>query len=159
MRWRLLKLDLPYLVGELFIVILGVSIALAAEQWRQENLENELASQYLERLIQDIEFEVQSRNGLIRSTEVKNNSLEASLAWIGNPDMSENAVSTLLDNLTNGAQRAFGAGIQGRRTTFDDLVSTGNLGLIDDLEHLDIHEQVGKTYEKKILAFIEKSIQ
>jgi hypothetical protein len=33
MRWRLLKLDLPYLLGELLIVILGVVIALSADRW------------------------------------------------------------------------------------------------------------------------------
>jgi len=34
MRWRHLKLDFPYLLGELVIVVLGVSIAFAVEQWR-----------------------------------------------------------------------------------------------------------------------------
>jgi len=58
MRWRLLKLDIPYLVGELFIVILGVSIALAADQWRQSRNSNDLANQYVSRLIQDLDVDI-----------------------------------------------------------------------------------------------------
>jgi hypothetical protein len=134
MRWRLSKLDFSYLVGELIIVILGVTIALAAEQWRQNISDQEIENQYIERLIQDIEFDQVIRDRFRVSSNIKTDALDAALNWIISPNLSQSGISQFLQDLTDGAQRAYAAGIFARRNTFDELVSTGSLGLISDVE-------------------------
>ena len=39
MLWRKFKLDWKYAIGELFIVVAGVLLALAIDQWNERRLE------------------------------------------------------------------------------------------------------------------------
>jgi hypothetical protein len=132
MRWRLLKLDLPYLIGELIIVILGVTIALAAEQWRQSENDRELEDQYLSRLIEGIEGDIERWNSLLASVELKNDALDNARNWIQASNDSRTVRDRYLQDLTDGARMAFGAGIVAGRTTFEELISSGNFILIED---------------------------
>jgi len=143
MRWRHLKLDLPYLGGELIIVVLGVTIALAAEQWRQAQNDGELAEQYRSRLVEDIESDILRLNSLLGNLELKNRSLDNAQDWIRSPDNSKVAIDIYLQSLTDGSRMAFGSGVTARRITFDELISSGNLDLISSI---DIRESLFNYY-------------
>ena len=77
MRWRYLKLDLPYLFGELVIVVAGVAIALVANGAYEDWKEGRVEASYLQRIGADLENgftrlntkvrrNVQSRDGALR---------------------------------------------------------------------------------------------
>ena len=57
MRWRLHRLDWPYAVGELIIVVAGVLIALAVDQWNSDRLERVEEVEIIEQLISDLNID------------------------------------------------------------------------------------------------------
>ena len=59
MFWRKFKMDWPYAIGELFIVTIGVLIALAFGEWNSDRLERAEEFDVLSRLISDIEMDVE----------------------------------------------------------------------------------------------------
>ena len=59
MFWRKFKMDWPYAFGELFIVTIGVLIALAFGEWNSDRLERAEEFDVLSRLISDIEMDVE----------------------------------------------------------------------------------------------------
>ena len=58
MKWRYLKLDWKYAIGELVIVTAGVLFALALGQWRQEQADHELELEYVSRLKIDLHADI-----------------------------------------------------------------------------------------------------
>ena len=143
MRWRYLKLDLPYLGGELIIVVLGVTIALAAEQWRQAENDRLLADQYISRLIASIEGDIVRWNSLMIAVEYKNSALDRAKNKTDTKDKAILEIDGYLQDLTDGARMAFGSGIVAGTTTFDELVSSGNFTLIEDAT---LRESIARYY-------------
>jgi hypothetical protein len=132
MRWRFLKLDLPYLLGELVIVVLGVSIAFAVEQWRTDRSELVQEKLFIDRLVQDIDEDVERWSYMQKSLGEKNEALSKAYSWLQNPDMTDEGISGFLGNLVDGAQRAYGAGLVGRSATFEEITNTGQLNALND---------------------------
>lgn len=132
MRWRFLKLDFPYLMGELAIVVLGISIAFSVEQCRMDKVAAEQEQLIIDRLLQDIEAETNRWGFLQDSLKTKGAALDKALDWVRNPDFTEAAVTQYLDNLVSGAQRAYGVGLVASTATFDELTSTGLLNALED---------------------------
>ncbi len=64
MRWRLLKLDWAYAIGEFIIVIAGVLIALTIDQWNDGRLQTNFALFYSVFKDQQINRVFQDENGL-----------------------------------------------------------------------------------------------
>ncbi len=54
MRWRLRKLDWPYAIGELIIVVAGVLIALAVDQWNSDRMARVEEGEIIEQLISSL---------------------------------------------------------------------------------------------------------
>ena len=59
MIWRKFKLEWSYAVGELLIVVIGVLIALAIDQWNGERLERLQEVDSVSRLIVDLETDLE----------------------------------------------------------------------------------------------------
>ena len=132
MRWRFVKLDFPYLLGELVIVVLGVSIAFAVEQRRIDQSELVEEKQFIDRLIQDVDEDIVRWGYMQQSLAEKNTALTKARLWLKDPDMTDKGISEFLDNLIDGAQRAYGAGMVGRSATFEEITNTGQLNALDD---------------------------
>jgi hypothetical protein len=132
LRWRLLKLDFPYLIGELVIVVLGVVIALAAnglfEDWREKQLEG----RYLHRIAQDMDTgygslrEFQEKNRLSRSATAK---LMDVLDRDGADLVDKDA---LLENFLYAAKTGGTISQMRHDVTFNELVSAGRFNVITD---------------------------
>ena len=132
MRWRHLKLDFPYLLGELVIVVLGVSIAFAVEQWRNDRSDMVDEKLFIDRLVQDIDEDIERWGYMQKSLGEKNDALSKAYHWLQNPDMTNEGISGFLGDLINGAQRAYGAGLIGRSATFEEITNTGQLNALND---------------------------
>ena len=131
MKWRYLKLDLPYLLGELVIVVVGVIIALAAngayEDWKEGRIEID----YLQRISTDLEIGAAQ----LSNRERRNSrSLAAGRRLIDLLDRQSPDENDVLVNFLYTAQTGGTASDSSHDTTFRELVSTGNLNIIRDPE-------------------------
>jgi len=139
MRWRFLKLDWKYAIGELVIVTAGVLIALAATGWVEDEREKELERSYIQRLIQDLETDIASIVSIRNLTE-----LRAEYAQIVIDSFESGSINVPPTKFVEAVE--FGSYFSYpsyATTTIDDLMSTGNLRLIRDE---DIKEIVANYY-------------
>lgn len=127
MLFRKLELDWRYAVGELFIVVAGVMIALAADGWLKDKSDHALEREYLVALAADLASD---------TAELSTNiALAARRAELGQDVLLAMAGDTVLDPayLAVAVERAmYFAYPAYSRSTISDLMSTGNLRLLRD---------------------------
>lgn len=131
MKWRLLKLDWKYAVGELIIVTLGVMIALYADRWNTQQSIKENEIEYVERLIADLR-EDQARLDIAQGFLARKNP-SLSLVYddlCTQSQVSENA-SELVHHFSEGVILGFSQPFA-RTDSYDEILSTGNLSIIAD---------------------------
>ena len=75
MFWRKFRLDWSYAIGELFIVTIGVLVALAIGAWNSERLEKAEEFDILSRLISNIEADLKEYDDRLLSIDEKEESL------------------------------------------------------------------------------------
>jgi len=131
MLWRKLRLDWPYLVGELLIVTLGVLIALALDSSNDARLAHRVENEILGRLISDIESDTALFTDWSKNLEEKLVALGRVSEVLSNPESELNDSLAFLSEIVAGSYYGWNQPIVSS-TTFDELVSSGNLGLVDD---------------------------
>ena len=120
MRWA-------QVVLELALLVLGILIALAVDGWMDDRRDARLERQYLERLARDLDQNV----GILREfAEFEEKQIAdgvlAYRALRGVEPGEREAVSRAIDHVATRRTVRF------VRATYEDLLSTGNLGLIRD---------------------------
>ncbi len=75
MFWRKFKLDWSYAVGELLIVVIGVLIALAIDQWNDDRLEKLEEVDAVARILTDIQTDLQDFDFRLKAVDAKEESL------------------------------------------------------------------------------------
>lgn len=147
MRWRLLKLDLSYAVGELFIVTVGVLIALALDGWNDNRLAHIEESRTIDRLISDLQEDLERLRGQADALDGKEASLLRLRAILSSADPAGAApivdAARFLQDVIDGARYGRNQ-IEARRTTFGELLSSGRFGLIRDPE---LRELINEYYD------------
>lgn len=131
MFWRKFKMDWTYAIGELFIVTIGVLIALAFGEWNSERLERAEEFDVLSRLISDIEMDVEGFGTRLMFIDRKEESLfrvKSALSNGGPPNTTE-----FLHDIIKGADFGWMQGSV-NRMTFDDLLGSKGLAIISDTE-------------------------
>lgn len=145
-QWQMARVALAQFV----IIVTGVLVALAVDQWRNKRSDLALETQYVERLINDLAADTANYAGYGRRLERKASLLktlitnEAADLKVLNPD-------TQLALLTNSGVIALPAI---RSSTFEELQSTGRLGLIRSVKVRDGLARYYSGYEhiSRILA-------
>ena len=126
-----LKLDWKYFVGELLIVTLGVLIALALDSWNDARVELRLEDEILDQLVSDIEADTLLFATWSAELEAKLDALDRVSAILSDPNSEIGDSVAFLRSIVVGSE--YGWDQPGlNRTTFDELVSSGSLGLISD---------------------------
>ena len=117
---------------DFFIVVVGILIAFQITEWSEQRQDASLETTYLNRLAADLDETI---NHLSRRDEQQTELkviIENALAIINNGEASDQevieAVNLYVSKGTNLSD------FKVTRTTFDDLQSTGNLGLIKNQE-------------------------
>jgi hypothetical protein len=120
MRWT-------QLVLELALLILGILIALAVDGWMDDRRDARLERAYLERLERDLQQNLVILDGFIdfESRQTADGVL-VYRGLRGAPGIEREAIAAGLNHLAN--RRT----LRLMRATYQDLLSTGNLGLIRD---------------------------
>jgi len=124
---RKFRLDWSYAIGELFIVTIGVLVALAIGAWNSERLEKAEEFDILSRLISDIKIDLREYDYRLTSIDEKEESLlrvRSALAGDGPQNVTQ-----FLNDLIIGANYGWNQG-SAQRATFNDLLGSGRLGVI-----------------------------
>jgi hypothetical protein len=127
--WRKFRLDWSYAVGELFIVTIGVLVALAIGAWNSERLEKAKEFEILSRFISEIETDLLEYESRLLSIDEKEESLlriRSALAGDGPQDITQ-----FLNDIIIGANYGWDQGTA-QRATFIDLLGSGRLGIISN---------------------------
>ena len=126
MLWRKLHLNWRYALGEFFIVVLGVLVALWIENWNSDRKDHILESEYVSSLIADLELDDASiRDAMQFAEHIANNGRRVLKSiedrqFTGTPEDFVRSV-----NLTSYLRFPTYS-----RTTINDLMATGNLRLL-----------------------------
>jgi hypothetical protein len=129
--WRKSKLDWSYAIGELFIVTIGVLIALAIGAWNSDRLERAEEFDILSRLVTDIEVDLREYDQRLPSMDKKEESLlrVRSALYGGGPQ----DIKQFFNDIVAGANYGWNQGAT-QRGTFNDLLGSGSLRIIANPE-------------------------
>ena len=131
MLWRKFKLDWSYAIGELTIVTVGVLIALAVDQWNTDRLERAEESAYISRIMGDLNKDIGMLGYRLQALEQKANSLRRVSHQLDSGLIEDKP--QFLQDVVIGANFGWNQG-RPNRATYDDLLGSGNLGLISEHE-------------------------
>jgi len=126
-----LRRPIPWgrLVGEFVVIVTGVLVALAADSWNDRRLERVEEREYLERLFASVARDTTNYVSILSWIDQK----EAGLARLDSV-LSSSAASydadQLLVDLTAAPNYGWNVGPIAAEATFEDLRSSGKLGLI-----------------------------
>jgi len=125
-RWR-------WLVGEVFVVIIGILAALSIEQAWSDRLDRNLELKYLKTIRSAVQADIGFIDDYLQERlKIKMNAIEAVGPVVrGLAPVPEN-VELFLTNIGMGAIGGVSPTYVVKRETYDDLVSTGNLRLVSD---------------------------
>lgn len=163
MLWRKFKLDWTYAIGELTIVTVGVLIALAVDQWNSDRLAGIEEAAYVSRLISDIEQDIRYLENQIIALDQK----QESLARVADQLRS----GLITDHLEFFQDAVIGANYGWNQTTavratYDDLLGSGNFGLINDhrvrilvADYYDDFEGGGRRIEERETEYPDLSYE
>jgi hypothetical protein len=112
------------------VIVGSILLAFGIEAGWARMQERSLAADYVARVERDLQVDT-SRWGEDEVLIRKGVALDEAWVWLKDPDFAAPAVERFLANLTFGAQRAYGLGINAERSAFDELVSTGHFQLLD----------------------------
>lgn len=133
MRWRFSKLNWSYGFGELIIIVAGVLIALAVDQWNRDRLDRLEEGEIVERLISDFKMDLGNLESQLQSLERKEASLirVRSVLTTANPPLQDPI--EFLRDIVVGANYGWNQ-MEARRTTINELLGAGKFALIRDTQ-------------------------
>jgi hypothetical protein len=120
---RLLAEMWPAYLIEVIVIILGITITLALEEWRDGQKEDRLAAVYLKNLKADIDSDRQTLAYAIKGSTAVTATGNVLLYGQPSPVVTDTGLRSLLAR----------PGFTTRDATFSDLKSSGNLHLIADI--------------------------
>jgi hypothetical protein len=120
----------PAYLIEILVIILGISITLAFEQWKEANREDSLEKIYLGNLLTEVQGDIVALRDVCSSTQSILSCGSEILQSIQNPPESKLTV----ERLNTDVRRLLGRPkFLAHDATFSDLKSSGNLHLIKDI--------------------------
>ncbi len=143
MHWRLLKLNWSYGLGELIIVIVGVLIALAIEQWNSSRLDRVEEKIIVQRLASDVRANIERLETGLSVLDEKEASLIRVTSALSQNGARPDDPTEFLRAVIIGANYGWNqAGIQ--RATYDELIGSGKFSLI---EYSELRWKITEYYE------------
>jgi hypothetical protein len=141
MKWRYLKLDWKYAIGELIIITLGVVFALGLDQWRLERADHVLELEYVSRLKIDLRGDI-TRFRNFEEVELYNKRMV--LEALAKFDTVSQSLDDSIFNRQNLDYSQYVALPQTQSATFREMESSGKLNL---LQNQDVRLAIDDYYE------------
>lgn len=133
---------LAYAIGEIFLVVIGILIALQINNWNENRKLDQQEKSYLNRLIQENKSDVLTFAAEIERLEMNNEKISNLSNAFKDKDSSDSLlVQSVSEFMIYGSlYPRFNPSI----STYEDLSSTGNLGIIKDT---GLRDQIVKHYQ------------
>ena len=148
------KSRLRWLFSETFVIVLGVLIALGLDDYWTARQEKALELQYVKRIHANVSADIAFFDQIRERLERKLQALDSIAPIVRGQEPVPEDVGSFLRNVALGGLVGASSVAWVTRTTFEDLVSTGNLRLIrnSDLrrEILLYYDDVDKGYASRI---------
>lgn len=132
---------------EFVIIVLGVLAAFAVENWKESRAEAALEAEYVDRLLSDVALDIEQLQFTIGLAEQKIVGLREIRTWKSGSHSSEHLIKSLRLSISLGWSLP-----RLNTATFEDLNSTGRLGLIKDIDLrraiLDYYRNLSNTRER-----------
>ena len=143
------KINWKYAIGELIIVILGITIAFSLNNWKESRAGSRLRTQYLENMRTDIEAEIIQLHSSDSLIQGKLQSIQQIRPFLGRNGVRRDTIASKVFDLARLVS------FDPENTTYQVLINSGDLKLINDLqlrrnieEHYALHSSVLKDYER-----------
>ena len=127
-----------YALGEIILVVVGILIALQINNWNEDRKDRILEREYVERLIQDLLEDQRIMTIAMDRGEVKLASANKVLLALADPESVRKSPSLAIPSTAYSFARP-----DLQTTTFNELMSSGNLRLIRDKQ---LRFEVGDHY-------------
>lgn len=133
---------LAYAIGEIFLVVIGILIALQINNWNENRKLDQQEKSYLDRLIQENKSDVLTFAAEIERLEINNEKISNLSNAFKDKDSNDSIlVQSAREFMIYGSlYPRFNPSI----STYEDLSSTGNLGIIKDTE---LRDKIVKHYQ------------
>lgn len=117
---------LKYAIGEIILVVIGILIALQINTWNQRRIQNSEEQLALKNLRQDFNYNYRTLDSILNETKSNIEAQFVILDHTGNKskDISRSEFNTSLNKLADINE------YYARNGYLDDLISSGNLGII-----------------------------
>ena len=138
-----------YALGEIFLVVIGILIALSINNWNDGVKAQHKKQEYTNSLIDELELDLVRLTRLDSANYVYIQSLENYINYYNQPDKSIDSLVTNMKRISS-AKNFFNT----QTFTIEDLLSTGNLSLFDPkirqgIIDLKQTQQINIEYERK----------
>ena len=138
--------------AEFTVIVVGVVVALGFDEWRQSVSDSAEETRYYHRLAQDLSGDVESWESLLADLDIKDQALIRLGNWSPDVDnLNEHDARSVVSDLATASVYA-GSIPPPRNSTYEDLLATGNLHLIQDEEIrtnlLNYHFQIQNGVER-----------
>lgn len=133
--------SLRWLFAELVVVILGILIAFQVDGWNQARQEAALKNEFIVRLLEDLRVDVASIESRIRTVEQRLGFVKLLEESVHEPSAATRDPTQYIRALT---EASYILTLSKRRFTFDEMINTGNLSLIEDS---DIRQSLARYYD------------
>ena len=147
----MIKISWKYAIGEILIVIIGVSIAFGLSSWGDSRKEANLRHQYLQNLQNDIEDEIEHLTENKEKLKTHIASSAQLLPYLGNPTPRRDTMIRKAFSLVEVIN------FIPNTTTYRTLTNSGHLSLIGSLDlrqkieaHYNNHALVQQAYDRQI---------
>ncbi|MBT8287571.1 MAG: hypothetical protein HKN00_11195 [Flavobacteriaceae bacterium] len=116
-----------YAIGEIILVVVGILIALSINNWNENNKNSKKEIVYLNKLISNLEDDIDLYQLIMANDSTSMNGLRIIQDVISNP--SDNNIGKIKLNIQN---LMTGNNFIPNRTTFDNLISSGQIEIISN---------------------------
>jgi len=144
-----MKINWRYTIGEILIVIIGITIAFSLNNWKQNRNQKSEKKQYLESLKQDIEQEI-----LVLENNQKKTQEKIALIKQLRIELKEEGHDKMM-LLKKFFDIPIPIDFTPNNTTYQTLIHSGDMKLIEDFqlrmtiaEHYTSHQEILKHYER-----------
>ena len=124
------KVNWKYAIGEVILIFLGITLAIAFDNWNESRKDESLKQDYLVKLKSNLEQDIEDISNWIRITDLYSQEGEYLLAFLEGKQkqVDPHRLKRSLSLTQTGTPFPMNV------ATYNDLVNSGNMQLIDDLD-------------------------
>lgn len=120
---------IKYAIGEIFLVVIGILIALQINNWNEERKNHLLESDYYFKLLEDVDQDGSEIQNQIDINQDRIDNSNKFISLLQQPNFTQQDVMQVMLGSVSKTTFTF----QPSKAAFEDLKSSGNLGLLRDL--------------------------